>query len=42
MPTTNYHWSSVLDCVMHETDGAGATTVEYTHEPTHYGPLLSE
>ena len=43
MPTlTNYHWSSLFDCVMHETDGSGATTVVYTHEPSGFGPLLSE
>jgi RHS repeat-associated protein len=37
-----FHWSSVFDCVMHETDETGATTVIYTHEPSQYGPLLSE
>ncbi|MFN0198179.1 MAG: RHS repeat domain-containing protein [Planctomycetaceae bacterium] len=37
-----FHWSSVNDCVMHETDGNGNTLVEYTHEPGPYGPLISE
>ena len=27
---------------MHETDGSGATTVVYTHEPSQFGPLISE
>ena len=27
---------------MHETDGAGNTLVTYTHEPSKFGPLLSE
>jgi len=43
MPTlTNYHWSSVLDCVMHETDQNGATIATYTHEPGRFGPLITE
>ena len=42
MATRCFHWSSVNDCVMHETDGAGNTLVTYTHEPSQYGPLLSE
>ena len=42
MATRNFHWSSLFDCVMHETDGSGATTVVYTHEPSQFGPLLSE
>jgi len=43
MPTvTNYHWSTVFDCVKHETDGSGNTIVTYTHEPGQFGPLISE
>ena len=42
MATRIFHWSSLFDCVMHETDGSGATTVVYTHEPSQFGPLLSE
>lgn len=42
MPQTRYHWLANLDCVMHETDENGDTTVEYTHEPLQYGPLLSD
>ena len=42
MATRYFHWSSVFDCVMHETDGSGNTLVTYTHEPRKYGPLLSE
>ena len=42
MAIRNFQWSSVLDCVMTETDGSGNTLVTYTHEPTTYGPLLSE
>jgi len=39
---TNYHWSSVFDCVMHETDLNGTTIATYTHEPGQFGPLISE
>ncbi len=42
MATRYFHWSSVFDCVMHETDESGNTLVNYTHEPSQYGPLLSE
>ena len=42
MAIRNFHWSSVFDCVMHETDGASATIATYTHEPEQFGPLLSE
>jgi len=43
MPTlTNYHWDVVDDCVMTETDQNGSTIVTYTHEPGHFGPLISE
>ena len=37
-----FHWSSINDCVMHETDGTGSALITYTHEPGQYGPLLSE
>ena len=42
MPTRIFHWDPVNDCVTHETDGSGNTTVVYTHEPGPFGPLLSE
>lgn len=43
MPTlTTYHWSSVLDCVMHEANALGEAEVVYTHESAKFGPLLSE
>lgn len=42
MPHTRYHWLPNLDCVMHETDETGNTTVQYTCEPAHFGPLISE
>lgn len=34
-----FYWSSILDCVMHETDGDDNTLVTYTREPGQYGPL---
>ena len=37
-----FHWSTVFDCVMHETDAASTTIAPYTHEPAQFGPLLSE
>jgi RHS repeat-associated protein len=42
MVTTYYHWHPTDDCVTYETDGAGATTVTYNHEPGQFGLLLSE
>jgi len=37
-----YYWSSVFDCVLQEQDQSGNTQVTYTHEPSTYGPLVSE
>jgi len=37
-----YYWSSVFDCVLQEKDQSGDTQVTYTHEPSTYGPLVSE
>jgi len=37
-----YYWSSVFDCVLQEQDGAGNAQVTFTHEPSNYGPLVSE
>lgn len=42
MAKKRFFWSSVLDCVLQEQDGAGQTEVTYTHEPSLYGPLVSE
>jgi RHS repeat-associated protein len=42
MATKRFFWSSVLDCVLQEQDGAGQTQVTYAHEPSLYGPLVSE
>jgi hypothetical protein len=42
MAKRRFHWSTVFDCVMQETDEDGDTLVEYTHEPSQFGPLLSE
>lgn len=42
MPTRQFVWDTVDDCVIQETDGAGTTLVTYTHEPNDYGPLLSQ
>ena len=42
MAKRQFLWSTVNDCVMLETDGAGNTLVTYTHEPGPFGPLLSE
>ena len=41
MAKRRFHWG-IDDCVMHETDETGATTVTYTNEPGPFGPLLSE
>jgi len=37
-----FYWSSVFDCVLQEKDQSGNTQVTYTHEPSTYGPLVSE
>ena len=41
MAKRRFHWA-IDDCVMHETDETGATTVTYTNEPGPFGPLISE
>ena len=42
MARTYYEWDEVNDTLLRETDEAGNTIAEYTHEPTRYGPLLSQ
>jgi len=42
MVTRQFHWSTLNDCVMQETDGTGNLLATYTHEPRPYGSLVSE
>ena len=42
MPVTNYMWDEENDTLLMETDEAGNTIAEYTHEPGRYGPLISQ
>jgi Pretoxin HINT domain len=42
MPRTNYIWDEVNDTLLAETDEAGNTIAEYTHEPGQFGPLISQ
>jgi RHS repeat-associated protein len=42
MVATNYAWNPVFDCVTKETNDAGSTIARYTHEPKHYGGLISQ
>lgn len=42
MAITELTWDPVNDCVLEETDGNGGVKVTYTHEPSEWGPLLSE
>jgi len=42
MAVTNYIWDELSDSVLMETDGSGATTALYTHEPGPFGGLISE
>jgi RHS repeat-associated protein len=42
MPVTNYIWDEVNDTLLAETDEAGNTIAEYTHEPGQFGGLISE
>jgi hypothetical protein len=38
MARTNYIWDEVNDTLLAETDDAGNTIAEYTHEPGQFGP----
>jgi RHS repeat-associated protein len=42
MARTNYIWDEVNDTLLAETDEAGNTIAEYTHEPGQFGPLISQ
>jgi RHS repeat-associated protein len=42
MPCTDYIWDEVNDTLLAETDAAGNTIAEYTHEPGQFGPLISQ
>jgi RHS repeat-associated protein len=39
---TNFVWNPVDDCIISELDQAGAAQAVYTHEPRHYGGVLSQ
>jgi RHS repeat-associated protein len=42
MARTYYLWDEENDTLLAETDEAGNTIAEYTHEPGRYGPLISQ
>jgi RHS repeat-associated protein len=42
MPVTHYLWDEVNDTLLAETDEAGNTIAQYTHEPGRFGPLISQ
>lgn len=42
MAKRNIHWDVVCECVTHETDAVGATTVTYTQESRWFGSLIRE
>ncbi len=42
MPVTSFVWDRVGKNVLTEVDESGATIVEYTNEPNHFGELISQ
>ena len=42
MPVTHYRWDRLSDNLLAEIDETGATTVQYTNEPSQFGKLISQ